>query len=305
MSLYLKYRPDTLDSVKGNSETISTLKGMLEDKETCPHTFLLHGQTGCGKTTIGRIIATELGCIGTDLREINSADFRGIDTVRDIIKNSMFMPIEGDCRVWIIDESHKLTSDAQNALLKILEDTPNHIYFVLCTTDPQKLLSTIKGRCIQFQVLPLNDIQMYGLLRFIVREENESLDKSVFDQIIISSKGHPRNALQILEQVLNVPNEDRLAAAKKAEAEVIQAIELCRALIRKAGWPEIAKILSGLKDQDAEGIRRCVLGYCQSILLSGKNEYRCGVILGEFTTPFYDSGFPQLTYACFTVFNIK
>jgi len=301
MSLYLKYRPNTLDQVKGNVDLISSLKNMLANKETCPHTFLLYGPTGCGKTTIGRIIANELECKGTDLREINSADFRGIDTVRDMIKNSMFMPIQGECRVWIIDECHKLTGDAQNALLKILEDTPDHVYFVLCTTDPQKLLPTIKGRCSQFQVLPLNPTQMKGLLRFVVREEGENIEQEVYDQIITSAKGHPRNALQVLEQVLSVEAEFRLNTAKKAEAETVQSKELCRALMKRANWKVIAELLKGMKDQEAEGIRRVVLGYCQAILLNGKDEPLCGIIMEEFINPFYDSGFPQLVYACYVV----
>jgi DNA polymerase-3 subunit gamma/tau len=211
------------------------------------------------------------------------------------------MPIQGDVRVWIIDECHKLTGDAQNALLKILEDTPEHVYFVLCTTDPQKLLPTIKGRCSQFQVLPLTDTQMKGLLRSVVHEEGETVESEVYDQIITSAKGHPRNALQILEQVLNVQAEDRMAAAKKAEAEIVESIVLCRALLKGAPWKEIAGILKGVKDQEAEGVRRVVLGYCQAILLSGKDEPMCGLIMENFMNPFYDSGFPQLTYACYSV----
>ncbi len=305
MSLYLKYRPSDFDSIKGNQELVSTLKGMLSNLTTCPHSFLFFGPTGCGKTTLGRIVAHSLHCIGTDLREVDSADFRGIDTIREIRKNSMFLPIEGECRVWIIDECHKMTNDAQNALLKILEDTPDHVYFVLCTTDPQKLLPTIKGRCSQFQVHPLTEKQMYGLLRVIVKEEGETLETEVYNSIIESAKGHSRNALQILEQVLNVPTEDRLKIAKKAEAEIVQAIDLCRALVNGAPWSKIANLLSSMRDQEAEGIRRCVLGYCQSTLLSGKDNKLYGLIMEEFINPFYDSGFPQLTFACYNVVKFR
>jgi len=301
MSLYLKYRPANLDELRGNSQVITTLKGMLSNLENCPHSFLLHGPTGCGKTTIGRIIARELGCTGYDLREINSADFRGIDTIRDVIKSSQFMAMESTCMVWLVDEVHKMTNDAQNALLKILEDTPRHVYFILCTTEPQKLLATIKGRCSQFQMSPLSDSEMRILLKRVARRESTGLEEEVLTQIVNSAKGHPRNALQVLEQVLNVPVEQRMETAKKAEAEVIQSIELCRALINKKSWKEISAILTGLKDQEAEGIRRAVLGYCQAILLSGKDEPLCGLILEEFINPFYDSGFPQLTYACYAV----
>jgi len=300
MSLYLKYRPEDLSQIKGNEAIVTPLRNMLEDIESCPHSFLLYGPTGCGKTTIARIIAKRLGCVGEDLQEVDIGDYRGIDTIRDIRRNSMFSPMDGNARVWIMDEAHKMTGDAMNALLKILEEPPPHVYFVLCTTEPQKLLPTIRGRCQQFQVLPLTETQMRGLLRKIIKEEGESLENEVIDQIITNTNGLPRNALQLLEQVFCVPKEMRLEVAQKFEAETAQAIDLCRALLKNAGWGEIRGILQGLKGQDAESIRRVVLGYCQSVLLN-EDKAICGLILEEFITPFYDSGFPQLVYACYSV----
>jgi len=300
MSLYLKYRPADLNQVKGNQDIVVALEGMLKDKETCPHSFLLHGPTGCGKTTIGRIITTRLGCIGSDFREVDSADFRGIDTIREIRKSSSFKGIEGDTRVWLIDECHKLTNDAQNALLKILEDTPSHVYFILCTTEPQKLLPTIKGRCMQFQVNTLDERNMILLLKKIVHNEGAKVEDAVYSQIVLDSLGRPRNAIQILEQVLNVAPERRLDMAKQTAEKQSQAIELCRALGKKAPWKTIAPILEGLKDQEAESIRRVVLGYCQAVLLK-KDDPIYGLILEEFINPFYDSGYPQLVYACYSV----
>jgi DNA polymerase-3 subunit gamma/tau len=302
MSLYLKYRPATLEDVRGNDDIVQTLEKMLTNIKTCPHSFLLYGPTGCGKTTIGRIISTRLGCQGSDFREVDSADFRGIDTIREIRRNSSFMPIQGACRVWIIDECHKMTNDAQNALLKILEDTPKHIYFILCTTDPQKLLPTIKGRCIQLQVKPLNDNQMKALLRSVVREENAVLSKEIYEQITQDSQGHARDALQILEKVLTAPEERQLEIAKQTAEQQSQVIELCRALLSNSGWKKIATILSGLKDQEPESIRRAVLGYCQAVLLKPEDNFLAGAILEEFLTPFYDSGAPQLTYACYSFY---
>jgi DNA polymerase-3 subunit gamma/tau len=301
MSLYLKYRPADLESVKGNETIIASLEGMLKKPETCPHVFLFHGASGCGKTTLGRILANRLGCVGADLREIDSADFRGIDIIREIRKNSQYKPLQGAVRVWVMDEVHKMTSDAQNALLKILEDTPAHVYFILCTTDPQKLIAAIRGRCIEMQVKPLTDIQMKGLLRNIVREEGEKLDPEIYTQIIQDSQGHPRNAIQILEQVLNVPEEKRLEVAQKSAEIQSQSIELCRVLLKQGvKWKEVSTILAGLKDQEPEDIRRVVLGYCSAVLMKTDNQ-RAAMVLECFIEPFYNSGWPGLVFAVYSV----
>lgn len=300
MSLYLKYRPTTLEGVKGNKETVAALESMLQDKETCPHSFLLTGPTGCGKTTLGRIIASRLGCTGSDFREIDSADFRGIDSIREIRKNSQFQPMEGPCRVWLLDEVHKMTNDAQSALLKILEDTPDHVYFILCTTDPQKLLPTLKGRCSTFTVKQLSDETMTILLKKVVRAEGAELEKEVYDQIVQDSMGHVRNALQTLDQVLRVPKEKQLLIAKKAAEQLSQSIDLCRALVAKKKWKEIASILTGLKEEEPENIRRVILGYCQAILLKSEHE-QAAAIMESFIEPFYNTGFPGLVFACYYV----
>jgi len=300
MNLYLKYRPSALDEIKGNQEIVEALENMLSKPESCPHSFMLAGPTGCGKTTIGRIIANRLNCKGADLKEIDSADFRGIDSIREIRKQSQYQASEGECRVWILDECHKMTSDAQNALLKILEDTPNHVYFILCTTDPAKLIKTIHGRCTTFTVKQLSEIQTMGLLKRVVRAEGETLEKEVYEQIAQDSQGHARNALQILDQVLRVDPERRLEVAKRSAEEQSQSIELCRALLGNKGWKEVSNILNGLKDQDPEGIRRHVMGYCQAVLLKGDVQ-RAGLILEQFLEPFYNTGYPGLVYACYSI----
>ena len=307
MTLALKYRPKVFDDIVGNKDVVEVLKSQIIKKESqkeisqpLSHAILLHGPTGCGKTTLARIIASDLGCEGADLKEIDSADFRGIDTIREIRRQSGYKPLGSPCRVWILDEVHRATGDAQSALLKALEDTPAHVYYILCTTDPQKLLPTIRGRCAQFQVQPLTDREMKKLLRRVVDAENESLERDVYDQIIQDSMGHPRNALQVLAQVLAVSGDKRLSVAKRTAELQSQTIELCRALMKQESWKTIAGILKGLKGEDHEKIRRAVLGYCQSILLNGENN-QAAAVMDEFIKPFYDSGFPGLTLACYGV----
>jgi len=299
MSLYNKYRPTSFDEFIGNEVVIENLKNILR-KEEKPHAFLLYGPTGCGKTTLGRIIAKELGCVGSDYVEVDSAYFRGIDTIREIRKQSYYAPIEGSCRVWLIDECHQLGKDAMSALLKALEDTPKHVYYILCTTDPEKLLPTIKGRCSQFPVSLLNEKQVFKLLKKVVVKEGETLQKEVYDQIIQDSMGHARVALQILEQVLSAPVENRLEIAKRAAEKQSQVIELCRALLQGDNWKKVSNILVGLQEEEPEIIRRAVLGYCKTILLREVNN-RAAYIMEQFLEPFYDTGFPGLVYACYSV----
>jgi len=301
MNLYLKHRPKSFDEIVGNYEVIESLSNMMAKDP--PHSFLLTGPTGCGKTTIGRIIAKELDCKGADFTEVDSADFRGIETVRNIRKLTRYSAQEGSARVFLIDECHKMTNDAQNALLKILEDTPAHVYFILCTTDPQKLLKTVKGRCQTFDLKTLSHTEMKRLIRRTVKKEEEELEKEVVEQIIKAAKGHPRNALQILDQVLNVDPENRLEAAQKAEILEHASIDLCRILIREGSrWRDVIPILAGLKDEDPEGIRRHVLGYCQAVLLKGEND-RAALVMECFLEPFYNTNFAGLVFACYSVYN--
>jgi DNA polymerase-3 subunit gamma/tau len=302
MSLYHKHRPASLDEVVGNEETVRAVKADFSKKDP-PRAVLLDGPTGCGKTTIGRIIAGLAGAEGEDFREIDSADFRGIDTIRDIRRSAMFRPLDGGkARAWLLDEAHQLSNDAQAALLKGLEDPPVHAFFILATTDPQKLLSTIRGRCAQYSVRPLRPEEMLRLLRRVVKAENETMEREVYEQIAQDSEGLPRGALQILDQVLTSPKEKRLEVAKRKGAEQSKAIDLCRALLECAGWKKVSTILSGLRDsEDPERIRRSVLGYMASLLIKGEDSIQAGCVLDEFKEPFYASGWPGLVLACYSV----
>ena len=138
------------------------------------------------------------------------------------------------------------------------------------------------------------------LLRKVVKAEEETLEKPVYEQIIQDSLGHPRSALQILDTVLRVAPEDQIAAASKAAEHVSKSIDLCRMLIDGAGWKRVAECLKGLKDEQPESIRRHVLGYCQSILLKGEKE-RAGLVMEEMIEPFYNTGYPGLVFACYSI----
>lgn len=300
MSLYQTHRPKDFSEVVGNKDIVITLRNLFKKPDKMPHAFLFCGETGCGKTTLARIVANELQCRPNNIIEIDTAQFNGIDTVRDLRKSAQFVPLGGGNRFFIIDEVHRMTTDAQNAFLKILEDTPKNVYFALCTTNENSLLATIRGRCSRFQVSLLTDSEMTTLLEKVSKEEGDSLDEAVIKQIVKSAQGHPRNALTILEQLLAAPKQRRLVMAEQTQVLETQSIELCRALLSRKGWSTIKVILKGLKEQDAEGIRRQVLGYMTSVILN-KEDDQAGLVLECFEQPFYNGGFPLLVSACYKV----
>lgn len=299
MSLYNKYRPKSLSEMIGNQDVLEGLQTTLT-KENPPHAYLFHGPSGCGKTTLARIAASTLGCHDDDFREIDSADFRGIDTIREIRRQSGFQALHGQRRAWLLDEAHKISGDGQAALLKALEDPPEHVYYFLATTDPQKLLDTIRGRCATYKVSLLTELQMKRILRTVVKAEGDELEKEVYDQIIASAEGRPRNALQILETVLDTPAEFRLKAAKRTEEIATKTIDLCRALIGRKPWSEVRLILAGLKSEDPESIRQSVLGYCSAVLLNGDNN-QAAATMEAFANPTFNSGFPGVVYSAYCV----
>lgn len=296
--LYQKHRPKDFTEIVGNREVVVTLTHMLRDKESMPHAFLFQGETGCGKTTLARIVANELGCKPKNLHEIDTAQFTGIDTVRDIRKGAQYLPLGGGISFYIIDEVHRMTNDAQNAFLKILEDTPPHVYFALCTTNEKSLLPTIRGRCSTFEVKPLTDVQMVGLLNGVAKKEGGELEEKVAEMIARSAQGHARNALTILGQVLATPERKRLQVAERAQIVEAETKELCQLLLKKATWNKIKVVLKGLKGHDAENIRRAVLGYAQAVLLNSGDPY-VAHIMEQFEEPFYNIGFPGVTLACY------
>ncbi len=303
MSLYHKYRPKTLDEIIGNQTVVASVQNMLENPDESPHAFLLSGETGCGKTTLGRIMAREFGAAGLDFREIDSADFRGIDTIRRIREQSNLYPMESKAIVWLMDECHQMSKDAQSAILKILEDTPKHVYFILCTTDPQKLLPTIRNRCTHYEMKPLGESQMMKLLRRVVKAEETKMGKEVYQQIIQDSSGRPRTALQILDVVLRLEPEEQQEAATRAAENVSQSIELCQLLINEGGWKRVAEVLRGLKNEQPESVRRHVLGYCRAIVLKGEGPkvQRAGLVMEEMINDFFVSGYDGLVFACLSI----
>lgn len=298
---YKKHRPKLLKQVIGQPDAVNMLNKFVKSGKV-PHALLFTGASGCGKTTLARIITDKIKCGQHDITELNCADFRGVDMVREIRNNMGRAPISGECRVYIIDECHQLTKDAQNALLKMLEDTPRHVYFMLCTTDAGKLLDTIKTRCTEIKAKALSPKDIKHVVLSIAANEAVKLSEEVVDRIVEVSGGSARKALVVLNQIAQLDNEeDQLNAIVNSDSKQ-QAIEIARALMRpKIKWVEMAKVLSEV-DDDAEGIRHLVMAYTTNVMLKNlKLAARCYLILAAFKDHFYDSKRAGLVAACYEV----
>lgn len=270
VELYRKYRPESLDDMVGNQATIKSLEKELENGS---HVFLMTGPAGCGKTTLARIMAKKVNAGPLSIHEINSAENRGIDTAREIMEQMRFNPSDGESIVWILDEMHMITSAGQNALLKALEDTPEHCYFFLCTTNPEKLIAPLKTRCSIINVVPLKDEEMIYLLKRTARAEKIKVGSEVYERICEIAQGGSRKGLKLLAKVIYLDSdEERLEVLKNDDSSENQEVrELCKLLMSgKANWSSIAKVLKSIDMTEAERVRQAVMGYMGAVLLNGK-----------------------------------
>ena len=304
LELYRKYRPEILDDMVGNEATIKSLKKELENGS---HVFLMTGPAGCGKTTLARIMAKEVGAGEFSIREINSAENRGIDTARDVMEQMMYNPIDGKSLVWIFDECHQWLSPVQNAFLKALEDTPRHVYFFLCTTDPQKLIAPLKSRCSIINVKPLNNDEMMYLLRRTSKAEGKKIGIDVYDRIIELAQGGSRKALKLLAKVIYLDtDEERLEVLDVGESsETPEVRELCKTLLDKnCNWKMLSRLLKTIDMSDPEKVRYAILGYMNAVLMNNFSiEAVCA--MQAFSNPTYNNGKFQITIACLDYLDLK
>ncbi len=310
VELFRRYRPKSFKGVIGQTKAVTQLKRLLESGKL-PRALLLTGPSGVGKTTLARILKEKLGCTDTDFREINAAEDRGIDMIRSINERKGASAL-GKCRIYLIDECARLTPDGQSAALKMLEDVPSHVYFVLCTTDPQKLLPTIRTRCTEIKLDAVPKKELCELIASVVTKATEGDSKQyppdeVIEAIAEAADGSPRKALVILHQVIGLATaQEQLDTINKADTKR-KAFDLVKNLLwDKSNWATVAKTLEDLENEDIEGLRRMIISIAgKEMRKAGRSAKWASLIVYQFRNNFFDSGLAGLTLACFDVIDSR
>lgn len=308
MTLYNIYRPQSFNGMIGNKATIESLQQQIQ-KENRKHIYLFTGPAGCGKTTSARIMSKALGAEKKDIHEVNCSNKTGVDDARNIIETLKYKPIGGKITVYILDEMHMTSNNFQNAFLKPFEDTPEWVYFFICTTNPEKLLSTVKSRAGVYDFKPPSTRDMIKLLQEISENEKKDISLNIIRDIIKACDNHPRKAIDTLDTVMDIAGEE---AQKKAIHESFSdesAInELCIALMKGNEWTKISKLVKTLPGE-AEQNRRNILNYFNSALIGGWASSYCKNsklinIMACFEYNLFDSGKPGLSMACYRGCNV-
>ena len=235
-ALYRKYRPQGFDSVVGQNIIVKTLQNSVKNK-SFSHAYMFFGPRGVGKTTASKIFARSINCLDpidgnacgkcknclhsfekecVDIIEIDAASNNGVDEIRELRNKISLVPTELQYKVYIIDEVHMLSIGAFNALLKTLEEPPEHAIFILATTDPQKVPETIISRCQCFSFKRISDDMIVDRLKTVCTSEKIDIDDEVLEEIAVSSDGGMRDALGALDKLTSY-TKDRITVDDFAE----------------------------------------------------------------------------------------
>lgn len=290
LPLTLKYRPSTLEGVIGQDAVVRSIRTVI-DKGPLPHAFLFSGPAGTGKTTLARIVAGLVKCGLGNVMEIDAATNTGIDNMRDVMSTLKYKGFgESPNRAVIVDECHQLSKGAFDSMLKILEEPPAHVFFMLCTTNPGKVPTTIASRCASYNLRELGKDDLWDLLEDVAKRERLDVPEDIMGAVVRAANGSPRaalSALQIVHDARSLKEAQTLLAQPMDDGELI---DILRELVNtgRVQWPRVLDVLKANKDADPEGMRLSIVNYIAAVLLNTTQDKKAATlldILNQFMKP--------------------
>ena len=296
MSLHTKYRPSSFDEVIGQNNVISSLKRAVKDKSA--KTFLFSGPAGTGKTTLARILANSFAggeATAANIEEVAAADRTGVDEMRQLAIRAQNRAIgPSPIKTIILDECHRLTGNAWDALLKPIEEPPKHVFWVFCTTNIGKVPKTILTRCLRYDLKPVSEELIYGLLLKVAENEQLETTEEVLEAVAEGAGGSPRQALVWLTAVAACKTPGEAQAIMRSAAQSREVADLCKWLMGGRGltWAEALKYVKALEAAEAESTRIAVVNYLSAVLMNTNGNDRARQLLSlleAFSSPYNTS----------------
>ena len=290
-AIYRKYRPDTFDKVYGQKHITDILKNQIETKNIS-HAYIFSGSRGTGKTSCAKIFARAINCLNLqdgnpcnkcenclssleestlDIVEMDAASNRRIDDIRELRDKVIYPPTKLKYKVYIIDEAHMITNEGFNALLKIMEEPPKHLVFILATTEIDKIPQTILSRCQRYEFKMINAKDISDNIKYILNDLNRKMDDDAIELIANKADGAMRDALSILDQVLSIEKEN---ITKQDINDILGIVDntgifkIVNSIIKKDATEVLDNLYTLSHNKPVENVMDELLNHFRNLLLS-------------------------------------